>query len=364
MINIDDVYAYLSEHEPEIANSIGYASEMLLSQIDKAIDVLKQRRIEAVNNDEDDECELLRKYRDRLKEYKQDINTYLNYATKKIPNQNNDDISSQYIPGFETDTAITQEEMYKTPPDYKRYNVNSSKPHTLDENYTHKKICAFMFNNIKYTVNSWQETIVTICSMLALKSEKTFDTLIDNPKFKGRKVSYFGYNSVKGRNMRISGSNVYVWTNLSANEIVNLISNVLIAFGEKPSDFYIYLRADYTELHYGKQDEIENGLTDNNEKIGKHVQKCMRELESKKHTFSHNELLALLNAKESKKLFGITYPFFTDSSNMVYDKNGRGRYWKDPFKFNDKLYYITSQWFEYNRKKFDLWFNEIKKNVR
>ena len=87
----------------------------------------------------------------------------------------------------------------------------------------------------------------------------------------------------------------------------------------------------------------------------------MRELEAKKHSFSHNELLALIDANQSKKIFGINYPFFVASENMIYDKNGRGRYWKDPFTFSGHKYYITSQWYEYNRDKFDEWYNRIKK---
>ena len=63
MINIDDVYAYLGENEPDIANSICYASEWLLSKIDEAIEALKERRITAASNDNDEEYERLKNYR-------------------------------------------------------------------------------------------------------------------------------------------------------------------------------------------------------------------------------------------------------------------------------------------------------------
>lgn len=42
MINFEEVYQYLNENEPEIANSICYVSEMLLSHIDEAIEALKK----------------------------------------------------------------------------------------------------------------------------------------------------------------------------------------------------------------------------------------------------------------------------------------------------------------------------------
>lgn len=363
MINFEEVYQYLNEKEPEIANSIGYASEMLLSQIDKAIEALRKRRVEAVNNDEDEECERLRNYRDRLKEYKEDINTYLNYATNSVKSSNNEEVSS-FIPGFKADNDITQDETCTMPTDYSKYNVDNSKPHTLDETFTHKKICAFMFRREKYTVNNWQDTLVKLCNLLSDLYPNKTKSLVNNPKFEGRKVSYFSYNYVKGKNIKIDGANIYVWINLSANDIVKVITNLLIEFNEHPSDFYVYLRADYTELHYGEQNSQPKVIDDDEEKIGKHVKKCMRELEAKNYSFSHNELLALKDTAQSKKIFGITYPFFVESKDMIYDQNGRGRYWKKPFRLNGELYYITSQWYEHNREKFDKWYNKIIKNVR
>lgn len=205
MINFEEVYQYLNENEPEIANSICYASEMLLSHIDEAIETLKKRKVEAAENDNDSEYNRLTGYRNNLKDCKRAIETYLNYATNKI---------------------------------------------------------------------------------------------------------------------------------------------------DSPSN---------TELHCGEQFEQYTNIVDNDEKIGKHVKKCMRELEAKNYTFSHNELLALLNAQKSKDIFGISFPFFVNDKNMIYDQNGIGRYWVDPFRFNGKLYYITSQWYVRQRVKFDDWFKEINK---
>ena len=364
MINIDDVYAYLSENEPDIANSICYASEWLLSKIDEAIEALKERRVAAASNDNDSEYERLTNYRDRLKEYKKDINTYLDYATKEVISTEKAEDTSPYIPGFESDSNITQDEMYQSRVDYAKYAVDSSKPHTLNESYTYKKICNFMYNGVKYPATDWTDALIKICNLLAKKSRGTFESLLDSPAFKGRKLSYLSLEYVKDKNIKIEGTKVYVWINLSANAIADLIQKLLIAFNENPGDFYVYLKADYTELHYGqsKQDQvITKPIANNEEKIGKHVKKCMRNLEAKKHFFSHNELLALMELKHSKKIFGINYPFFVASENMIYDKNGRGRYWKEPFTFNGHKYYITSQWYDYNREQFDRWYESILK---
>lgn len=226
MININDVYAYLSEKEPDTANSICYASELLLSKIDEAIEALKKRRLNAASNDDDDEYERLTNYRDKLKEYKKDINKYLNYTKRSSIDESNDNIS-QYGIGVESDSNITQNEMYR---------------------------------------------------------------------------SYY-----------------------------------------EP-----------------QQDEIITKLNYNNEeKIGEHVKRCMRELEKVKHQFSHNELLALLNKQKSKEIFGIPFPFFIVDRD---DKNvPTRRYWKDPFIFNGQKYYITNHWYEHNHEKFDKWYKGINK---
>ena len=187
MINFEEVYQYLNEKEPEIANSICYASEMLLSQIDKAIEALRKRRVEAVN---------------------EDINTYLNYATNSVKLSNNEE-DSPFISGFKSDRDITQDEMDTLPTDYSKYNVDNSKPHTLDETFTHKKICAFMFRREKYVVNNWQDTLVKLCNLLSTLYPNKITSLVRNPKFEGRKVSYFSYNYVKGKNIKIDGTSMY-----------------------------------------------------------------------------------------------------------------------------------------------------------
>ena len=44
MATIDDVYAYLQKNEPQIANSICYASEMLLTALNDGIVALKTNK--------------------------------------------------------------------------------------------------------------------------------------------------------------------------------------------------------------------------------------------------------------------------------------------------------------------------------
>lgn len=345
MKQIEEVYAYLDKNQPEIAQKICYASEILLSELDKALEVLKQKRVEAAKDDDDDKYDCLTKYRDILKDYKSNINAYLDYNTKHS----------------KTETFLQSPEEVKSPVDYAQYRVDSNKPHLLDENFTHARICAFLFRKVKIAVNDWTDALITLCNKIAQISPDFFSSLVNSSDFQGRKVQYFSFTYVEKRSIKILGTNVYVWTNLSANAIAKLIENILTAFGENPNEFYVYLRADYTALHYNNVlSESEIVLKNEEEKIGKYVQRCMRELESKGHIFTSNELLALLDASQSKDIFGITYPFFIDDKSKIYGKDMHLRYWKAPFLFNGKYYYITSQWYEHHREKFNKWFELIK----
>lgn len=58
---------------------------------------------------------------------------------------------------------------------------------------------------------------------------------------KGRKVSYFSRNFVDRKNEKIKNLDIYVWTNLSANSIRNLIRKLMRKFDIKITDYYIYI---------------------------------------------------------------------------------------------------------------------------
>jgi hypothetical protein len=55
----------------------------------------------------------------------------------------------------------------KTIPNYSDYVVDSSIPHTLYEDFTHKKVIAFSFNNERYEAKDWKDLLLQTCDLLA-----------------------------------------------------------------------------------------------------------------------------------------------------------------------------------------------------
>ena len=347
MDDIKDVYAYLDKNEPNIATKICYASEMLLSELDNAIEALKDRRVEATKIDDDAEVDRLRDYRDMLKKYKNDINEYLNYATH---HNRSEPPSNVYDSGVKREL-----------PDYTQYTVNPDVPHMLDEDFTHKRPCAYMFSSKKKAVSSWQEILVSLCGQLSMNNRKLFESLVNDPRFSGKKINYFGTSPVTRKNKLVPGTRVYVWINMSAEQITRLIQKLLIAFDENPNEFYVYLRADYNDLHSGIDEIDEQEIAaEPEERVGKFVQRCMRELELAKHRFSTFELKLLQSKEWSNKTFGVNYPILCANEQELYDNGGRRRYYKETYTFNGVKFYLTSQWFDYNRDRFEKWFSTVK----
>lgn len=96
----------------------------------------------------------------------------------------------------------------------------------------------------------------------------------------GRKVKYFGYEEIIDENgisnAKILGSDLYVWTNLSNNSVVKLVRKLLIKFDMNERDMYIFLRADYSELHDYIDVSNSASIDSEGEKIGKYVLSKMK----------------------------------------------------------------------------------------
>ena len=84
---------------------------------------------------------------------------------------------------------------------------------------------------------------------MALDQER-FVNFENDPTMRGRKTKLFSTNPANIRNPhKLQDSELYVETNLSANAMRNLIIKMLQKYNLKPSEFKVFLRADYSGLH-------------------------------------------------------------------------------------------------------------------
>ncbi|MFM6206907.1 MAG: hypothetical protein ACKPEZ_16080, partial [Planktothrix sp.] len=94
--------------------------------------------------------------------------------------------------------------------------------------YKGKKISAFTFQGSKYEVSSWKELLITVCNLMNNSHESEFDKVLT---LKTRKCPYFSIDpSQLQKSEQIQGTNIYVEINLTSNQIVRNVKNILALF--------------------------------------------------------------------------------------------------------------------------------------
>lgn len=168
---------------------------------------------------------------------------YIKRINKKIS-----DIDEILENNFEEEIADEIEEIVTK--DYEKYRVDENEKHTLYEVFKHKRPCAFMIENKKIGANSWKEVLSETCKYLSLKNKDILEKIVINEEIKGRKRSLF---SVTNKQMfspeKLKYINGYVETNLSADGIRNLIKKLLKKYNIPLTKYYVFFRADYTEMN-------------------------------------------------------------------------------------------------------------------
>lgn len=349
-------YEYLEKNHPMAAQDIYYGLELFTNSLDYGIEAFRKEIADKNSKGDFSRLSEIAEYAQTIKDLKAMMDKHLTDIAmlNTIEETDMESISEE------------EEEDEKALPNYKDYIVDDEIPHTLSEVFTHKKICGFMLDGIRYNVGTWQAALIRLSELLIEKNPDTFCSFLGQPTFKGRKNNYFSAESNGNRYYhKLANADIFVWTNLSTAMICEIMKKILRGYGIPVNSLYIYLRADYTPLHIMEADAAKGENTNPADKIGKYVRTAMRKLANDGYVFSDDMLGKLTNGDSTKALFGIGIPFFkevTDDNNLsaqTKDSKGRSRYWKEVFEFNGKKFIVVSQWFEGSRERFDRWHSNL-----
>ena len=229
-----DLMQYLSQNEKESSLGIFYSLELLDTKLKDAIEDIKKDLQKVIQENRFDEVEELTAYCKEIERLQAELASCLD---------------SMIAPSPMVKKVI--EDARDKPPivDYSKYTVDRREAHSLAEDFEYRRICAFKVNRVEFEVDSWKDTLLKFCGLLAKQDSKLIESFMFKPDLCGRKIRYFQKSSVLGRNQIIPGTDIYVWTNMSANEIVRLIKKMLKYAKISPADFQVFLRADYSGLH-------------------------------------------------------------------------------------------------------------------
>lgn len=133
---------------------------------------------------------------------------------------------------------------------YENYRVDEEVAYNLYTDFTHKKPAAFSLEGIKYPARKWQYVFMQTCEILVKKDAAIFNTFVNDATMQGRTRAYFSIVRDEIRKpKKVVGTNVFVETNLSANNVRNIIVNMLEKYNIPKNQYQIYLSKDLTPLH-------------------------------------------------------------------------------------------------------------------
>lgn len=238
---MDKLITFLRTELPEDALEIQASIELLNQCISSSVGNLKS----AVTNAFDQrDYKKMAQCQEIVKEI-DEIQDKLEEYSKML--QLDDDVKDSIIEE-EEEAAIDEDN--EQIPDYDSLKVDQNKPHTLYESYTYKRPAGFEILGERFDVKEWKDVLVKTCSFLASRDQKRFNNFVDDKTMQGRKHPYFCKDPEKTPEPRkVEGTDIYVMSNMSANQIRNMIIKMLRRYNIKISDYNLYFKADYTARH-------------------------------------------------------------------------------------------------------------------
>ncbi|NMB45075.1 MAG: replication initiation negative regulator SeqA [Firmicutes bacterium] len=118
--------------------------------------------------------------------------------------------------------------------------------HTLCESYTNKRPAGFEIFGTRHEARNWKDVLIQTCEILSSRDPILFSSFVGDEAMQGRTATYFAESPEGLRSPRkVKGTNIYVMTNLSANQIRNVLERILKRYGIGVADYKVFLRADY-----------------------------------------------------------------------------------------------------------------------
>lgn len=242
----DSFLNFLRDEFPEQLGEINTAMNLLIDSIDETAAAVAARGNELSQDKEFKEAAVMMSRAAELQKISQRIKSYT------------DIFELEEVTLVSEDEAI--EDIEKKIPNYSDYEVDVSAVHTLHENFVHKRPHAFELRGRKVHVTKWKEMFLETCNILAEINPDHISRFPDNPRFNGRKSQYFRTKDpgMMRSPLKLDRLDIYVETNFSANDIRNLIIKMIKDYGISAAEYKIYLRADYTGLHWKKEGADDN----------------------------------------------------------------------------------------------------------
>lgn len=235
---MEKLITFLRKEFPSDAMEIQECIDLLNQCIGGSIESIKNAFSTAIDQRDYEKLTTMQSLLTTIDDIQNKLDEYSNML------QLDDDIEEIIV---KKDSSETED---KKLPDYESLRVDQNIPHTLYDDYTHKRPAGFELFGKKCDAKDWKDVLVQTCEILASKDISVFRNFVNDNTMQGRKVPYFCKDPKLIRAPRkVVGTDIYVMTNMSANAVRNVIERMLRKYGFKINDYKLYLKADYTARH-------------------------------------------------------------------------------------------------------------------
>lgn len=136
---------------------------------------------------------------------------------------------------------------------YENYRVDESVAYEVMTDFCHMKPAAFSLDGIRYPARLWKLVLLKTCELLWKKNHNIFEDFLEDKFMQGKTRKYFSVdNSDMTRPELINGTDIFVETNLSANNVRDVIIKMLDKYRIPHVAYKIYLSKDLNPLHTEK----------------------------------------------------------------------------------------------------------------
>lgn len=225
-------------------------------------------------------------------------------------------------------------------------------------NFTNTKPKGFSLMGEFVKVNSWMDLLSKFVELgYDLDGSVLINLANSNYVPDNAKNIYITHDERKLRRPKeIEKSGIFYETNLSANNIIWFIKDLILKMKLEVDEFNVYL----AELPF----DVDDKKTWHGEgiKVAKLFYFFVQEL-VKNNQIDKEEIEKLKSKEYTKKLFVNTnFPAIADSRDAYMGKSKVKRYRSDPIKFENTNIFITTQFYESDRDEVIRWYEEHKQS--
>jgi hypothetical protein len=264
-MNIEKIFEFIQKETPSHAEEMWSAIDLLSNTLENTQSAINGTLPKLAIKREYDKANEYISISKEMAEIIDIINEYIKKYALNIEELNEvvieDDETDEDTENSDNEVQSSEDKI-----NYEKYRVNEEVAYNLYTDFTHKKPAAFSLDGEKYPARQWKLIFTRTCELLFQKNKYIFNAFALDKDMQGKKRSYFSTmpeNILKPK--KIVGTDIYVETNLSANNIRNIIIDMLDKYRIPKSTYQIYLSKDLTPLHRDDNSKESRIETDSDE---------------------------------------------------------------------------------------------------